>query len=165
MSLVDINAMNEIVDKLAQINVNILRGRLERGGLLKTIKMKKLYIGYDSYVNTWAEFLDAINLNRETARQDMEVYDAFSHFLMHRIDLLESCSYERLVRLLPIVRKAPETKDELLEMTARTRRVDFDNNLKELKGYTATDSCENCMEEVVVLHKCKCCGLVKKIDE
>ena len=95
----------------------------------------------------------------------MEVYDAFSHFLMHRIDLLESCSYERLVRLLPIVRKAPETKDELLEMTARTRRVDFDNNLKELKGYTATDSCENCMEEVVVLHKCKCCGLVKKIDE
>ena len=31
MSLVDINAMNEIVDKLAQINVNILRGRLERG--------------------------------------------------------------------------------------------------------------------------------------
>ena len=81
MSLVDINAMNEIVDKLAQINVNILRGRLERGGLLKTIKMKKLYVGYDSYVNTWAEFLDAINLNRETARQDMEVYDAFSHFI------------------------------------------------------------------------------------
>jgi hypothetical protein len=165
MNLVDVNAMEQIVDKLAKINVNILRGRLERGGLLKTIKLKKLYIGYDSYVNSWAEFLDTINLNRETARQDMEVYDAFSHFLMHRIDLLESCSYERLVRLLPIVKKDPDSRDDLLEMTARTRRVDFDNNLKELKGGTATDSCENCMQEVIVLHKCKCCGLTVKADE
>ena len=165
MSLVDVNAMEQIVNKLANINVTILRGRLERGGILKTIKSKKLYIGYDSYVSSWAEFLDTINLNRETARQDMEVYDAFSHFLMHRIDLLESCSYERLVRLLPIVKKNPDSKDDLLEMTARTRRVDFDNNLKELKGHTATDSCENCMEEVIVLHKCKCCGLTVKRDE
>ena len=165
MNLIEVNAMNDIVEKLAQINVNILRGRLERGGILKTIKLKKLYVGYDSYVSSWSEFLDTINLNRKTARQDMEVHDAFSHFLMHRVDLLESCSYERLVRLLPIVKKDPDSKDKLLEMTARTRRVDFDNNLKELKGNTATDSCEDCMQEVVVLHKCKCCGLVVKIDE
>ena len=162
MSLVDINAMNEIVDKLAQINVNILRGRLERGGLLKTIKMKKLYVGYDSYVNTWAEFLDAINLNRETARQDMEVYDAFSHFLMHRIDLLESCSYERLVRLLPIVKKNPDNKDELLEMTAKTRSVDFDNNLKEMKGLVPDDQCvnpEQCDAPKIILERCGVCGV------
>lgn len=165
MNLVEATVLKDIVNKLARININILRGRLERGGILKEIKEKKLYVGYDSYVSSWSEFLDTINLNRETARQDMEVYDAFSHFLMHRVDLLESCSYERLVRLLPIVKKDPDSRDDLLEMTARTRRVDFDNNLKELKGHTATDSCRDCMQEVIVLHKCKCCGLTVKIDE
>ena len=40
MNLVDVNAMEQIVDKLANINVTILRGRLERGGILKTIKAK-----------------------------------------------------------------------------------------------------------------------------
>ena len=162
MTTVEVSQIDSIVDKLSQINVNILRGRLERGALLKTIKTKKLYLGYDSYVNTWAEFLDTINLNRETARQDMEVHDEFSHFLMHRIDLLEKCSYERLVRLLPVVKKNPESKDELLEMTATTRRVDFDNNIKEKKGLVPSDKCVNpseCDASKIILERCGICGV------
>ena len=44
MNLIEVNAMNDIVEKLAQINVNILRGRLERGGILKTIKLKQQHL-------------------------------------------------------------------------------------------------------------------------
>ena len=66
MNLVEATVLKDIVNKLARININILRGRLERGGILKEIKEKKLYVGYDSYVSSWSEFLDTINLNRET---------------------------------------------------------------------------------------------------
>tara|TARA_R110000796_G_scaffold246683_1_gene371588 strand:- start:1234 stop:1731 length:498 start_codon:yes stop_codon:yes gene_type:complete len=165
MNLVEATVLNDIVSKLARININILRGRLERGGILKEVKAKKLYVGYDSWVTTWAEFLDTIRLNRETARQDMEVYDAFSHFLLHRVDLLESCSYERLVRLLPLVRKDPNKKSELLEMTAKSRRVDFDNNLKELKGLTATDTCKEHFVETQLFERCVKCGQFRKVNE
>ena len=76
--------------------------------------------------------------------------------------LLESCSYERLVRLLPIVKKNPDSKDELLEMTAKTRRVDFDNNLKEMKGLVPDDQCvnpEQCDAPKIILERCGVCGV------
>ena len=53
-------------------------------------------------------------------------------------------------------------KKELLEMATRSNRADFDNNVRELKGLTATDSCKDCMQEYIVLHKCKTCGLTIK---
>ena len=155
--------ISELVDELKNINLNILRGRLERGNILNRIKNEKAYVGYDSYCETWHQFLECLNLNRETARQDMEIYNEFSHFLLQsQKEELMQTSYERLVRLLPLVKQHPETKLELIQMAHRSNRTDFDNNVRELKNLTATDSCENCMEEVIILHKCKCCGLIIK---
>ena len=50
-------------------------------------------------------------------------------------------SYERLVRLLPIVKKHPETKMELLTMANQSNRKDFDINVKGLKGLRTEDNC------------------------
>jgi hypothetical protein len=156
--------INELIEDLKNIDISILKGRLERGNILQRIKTEKAYINYDSYCSTWHEFLEAVHLNRETARQDMEVYTEFSFYVLEQSkESLKKTSYERLVRLLPIIKKEPEKKRELFEMATRSNRADFDNNVRELKNLIATDSCENCMEEVVVLHKCKCCGLVVKI--
>ena len=68
----------ELIEDLKSIDISILKGRLERGNILLRIKNEKAYLGYDSYCNTWHEFLEAIHLNRETARQDMEIYSEFS---------------------------------------------------------------------------------------
>ena len=125
----------DLVRDLKNIDISILKGRLERGNILQRIKTGKAYINYDSYCSTWHEFLEAV---------------------------LKKTSYERLVRLLPIIKKDPEKKRELFEMATRSNRADFDNNVRELKGLVATDSCENCMQEFIVLHKCKCCGLTIK---
>jgi len=159
-----ITHVNELVEDLKNIDISILKGRLERGNILQRIKTEKAYINYDSYCSTWHEFLEAIHLNRETARQDMEVYAEFSFYVLEQSkESLKKTSYERLVRLLPIIKKEPEKKRELFEMATRSNRADFDNNVRELKGLVATDSCEDCMQEFVVLHKCKCCGFVVKI--
>jgi|TARA_R110000824_G_scaffold160056_1_gene334725 hypothetical protein len=153
----------DLVKDLKNIDISILKGRLERGNILQRIKTGKAYINYDSYCSTWHEFLEAVHLNRETARQDMEIYNEFSYFVLEQsAENLRQTSYERLVRLLPIVKKDPEKKRELFEMATRSNRADFDNNVRELKGLVATDSCENCMQEFIVLHKCKCCGLTIK---
>jgi hypothetical protein len=153
----------ELIEDLKSIDISILKGRLERGNILLRIKNEKAYLGYDSYCNTWHEFLEAIHLNRETARQDMEIYSEFSFYVLEQTrENLKQTSYERLVRLLPIVKKEPQMKKELLEMATRSNRADFDNNVRELKGLTATDSCKDCMQEYIVLHKCKCCGLTIK---
>ena len=152
----------DLVDDLKKIDLSILKGRLDRGSILLRIKNEKAYLGYDSYCNTWHDFLEAIQVNRETARQDMEIFKEFSEYVLENADF-EHTSYERLVRLLPFAKKEPEKKQELIEMAQRCNRKDFDNNVRELKGKVATDSCENCMSDYIVLHKCKTCGLTVKI--
>lgn len=154
--------VNDLVDELKNINLTILKGRLERGNILNRIKNEKAYIGYDSWCETFHQFLECINLNRETARQDMEVYKEFSFYLLekHREELLQT-SYERLVRLLPIVRKEPNMKKSLVDMAHRSNRADFDNNIRELKGKIPTDQCD--CNETITLVICVKCGLkVKK---
>lgn len=150
-------SVNDLVEDLKNINLTILRGRLDRGNILIRIKKDKAYIGYDSYCETFHQFLECINLNRETARQDMEVYKEFSYFLLekHREELLQT-SYERLVRLLPVVRRAPQKKKELIDMAHRSNRADFDNNLRELKGKLPTDQCD--CEDTITLVICVKCG-------
>ena len=158
-----IQTLPELVDELKNINIGILRGRLERGNILKRIKENKAYIGYDSYCQNWNEFLEAVGINRETARQDMEIYEEFSYYLNQKVELLANCSYERLVRLLPVAKKDPDLKASLLDMAATASRTDFDNNVKELKGKVPSDKClsiETCEnKQSIILEKCTICGL------
>jgi len=162
-----IQTLPELVDDLKKINISILRGRLERGNILKRIKESKSYINYDSYCSNWNEFLEAVGINRETARQDMEIYEQFSYYLYSRLDLMTNCSYERLVRLLPVVKSQKtnlnQTTQQLLEMAAESNRTDFDNNIRELKGQIPSDMCEH--EETITLIRCVKCGFtIRKKD-
>lgn len=158
-----VQTLPELIDELKNINLGILKGRLERGNILKRIKDNKAYIGYDSYCENWNQFLEAVGINRETARQDMEIYDEFAFYLNQRIDLMHDCSYERLVRLLPVAKLKPNDKNSLLEMAATSSRTDFDNNLRELKGKVPSDKClslDTCdNKQTVILEKCTICGL------
>ena len=56
------NKITPYIDRLANINLAILKGRLERGMYLAKIKADKIYQGYDGWVHTWAEFLDNIGI-------------------------------------------------------------------------------------------------------
>ncbi len=158
-----VQRLPDLIEELKNINITILTGRLERGNILSRIKKSKAYIGYDSYCDTWNQFLEAIGINRETARQDIEIYNEFSYYLMQKADLMANCSYERLVRLLPVVKKEPDLKNSLLEMAASANRNDFDNNVKELKGKIPSDKClsiETCEnKQTIILEKCTICGL------
>tara|TARA_Y100000592_G_C5444794_1_gene305421 strand:- start:259 stop:783 length:525 start_codon:yes stop_codon:yes gene_type:complete len=149
--------LTPIVEKLKSINITILKGRLQRGMLLQKVKEQKLFLGYDGWVNTWAEFLDNINISRETARQDIEIYNEFFDYLENEPLLLNTISYERLVRLLPVVKKDKSSLSKLLDMAARSNRTDFDNNIKEAKGLVPTDKC-NC-ENLIILARCTICGV------
>ena len=154
-----VQTLPNLIEELKKINITILKGRLDRGNILKRIKNSKAYVGYDSYCDTWNEFLEAVGINRETARQDMEIYEEFSYYLMQKVELLANCSYERLVRLLP----DPDLKASLLDMAATASRTDFDNNVKELKGKIPSDKClsiETCEnKQTIILEKCTICGL------
>ena len=153
-----------ILDQLKSINITILKGRLQRGMLLQKLKNQKLYVGYDGWVETWVEFLDSISLSRETARQDMEIYNEFWNYLNEEPLLLNAISYERLVRLLPVVKsRQQKSHTDLLDMAARSSRADFDNNLRELKGKVPNDKCINplnCDSQKIILEKCQICGVI-----
>jgi len=160
-------SIQQAVNRLSEINITVLKGRIERGALLLQLKNDKSYLGHDSWVNSWSDFLDCININRETARQDMEVFQEFAEELTNRPDLLNSCSYERLIRLLPVIRLRKKEgttigRVRLLEMTARSKREDFDNNLKEMKGLAPNDKCvdpSNCDAPKIILERCTICGV------
>ena len=156
--------IESIVDRLRRINVTILKGRLERGAYLSALKQEKLYVGYDSYCDTWNSFLEAINLPRETARQDMKIYEKFAEYLNNNTLWLQNIPYERLVRLLPVAESMTDEKDvaDVLNMALESNRKDFDNNLRELKGLMPTDTCENCFENPQIYEKCTTCGEFRK---
>ncbi len=151
-----------MLERLNNINLAILKGRLERGMYLAKIKHDKVYQGYDGWVSSWTEFLDSIGIARETARQDMEIYAEFASYVQANPKLAESLTYERLVRLLPVVKSNPDIKAGVIEMAATASRFDFDNNIKELKGQTPDDKCINpsdCTSPKIILEKCQICGV------
>ena len=155
--------LEPILEHLKDVNLAILKGRLERGMWLKRIKVEKLYVGYDGWVSSWSEFLDNVAIARETARQDMEIYDQFSAYLLNSPKLMDTLSYERLVRLLPVEKKEPDLKQSLLDMASTASRADFNNNVKELKGQVADDKCINpidCTSPKIILEKCQICGVI-----
>ena len=94
----------------------------------------------------------------------MEIYDQFSFYLLGKLEWLEQCSYERLVRLLPIAKQEPQMKTELIDMAVRSNRADFDNNIRELKGMVATDTCDRHFEKIVIYEKCLHCNEFRKKD-
>jgi len=156
------NKILPYLQRLTNINLTILKGRLERGMYLSKIKVDKIYQGYDGWVHTWAEFLDNIGIARETARQDMEIYAEFASYVQANPKLAETLTYERLVRLLPVVKSNPDIKPAVVEMAATASRFDFDNNVKELKGQTPDDKCVNpsdCTSPKIILERCQICGV------
>lgn len=156
------NKILPYLQRLTNINLTILKGRLERGMYLSKIKVDKIYQGYDGWVHTWAEFLDNIGIARETARQDMEIYTEFASYVQANPKLAETLTYERLVRLLPVVKSNPDIKPAVVEMAATASRFDFENNVKELKGQTPDDKCVNpsdCTSPKIILERCQICGV------
>ena len=156
------NKVLPYLQRLTNINLTILKGRLERGMYLSKIKVDKIYQGYDGWVHTWAEFLDNIGIARETARQDMEIYSEFASYVQANPKLAETLTYERLVRLLPVVKSNPDIKPAVVEMAATASRFDFENNVKELKGQTPDDKCVNpsdCTSPKIILERCQICGV------
>tara|TARA_B100001939_G_scaffold19630_1_gene16161 strand:+ start:2314 stop:2853 length:540 start_codon:yes stop_codon:yes gene_type:complete len=156
------NKILPYLQRLTNINLTILKGRLERGMYLSKIKVDKIYQGYDGWVHTWAEFLDNIGIARETARQDMEIYSEFASYVQANPKLAETLTYERLVRLLPVVKSNPDIKPAVVEMAATASRYDFENNVKELKGQTPDDKCVNpsdCTSPKIILERCQICGV------
>ena len=153
-----------IIDVLQSVNIQLLKGRLQRGLLLKEIKDKKLYIGYEGWVSSWNDFTNCIWLSIETARQDMEIYKEFNEYLENQPLLYNQIPYERLVRLLPVVKsRQQKSHTDLLDMAARSSRADFDNNLRELKGKVPNDKCINplnCDSQKIILEKCQICGVI-----
>jgi hypothetical protein len=151
-----------MLERLSNINLAILKGRLERGMYLAKIKVDKVFQGYDGWVHTWGEFLDSIGIPKETARQDIEIYKEFASYVQANPKLAETLTYERLVRLLPVVKSNPDIKPTVVEMAATASRFDFDNNIKELKGQTPTDKCVNpsdCSSPKIILERCQICGV------
>ena len=159
--------LQEEVENLQTLNLSILRCRLERGNILHRIKENRAYIGYDGYCETWEQFLDAIGLERETTRAEIKIYQEFSLFILGNPEYVNKCRFERLYKLLPLVDKpvSNEKKLDLLDMSIRSNRTDFENNLRELKGKKATDICTSCDENYIVLIKCKECGLIYKKED
>jgi len=159
--LSELVSLDQCIERLKTINISILKGRLERGNILKNIKANKSYLNHDGYVNSWDSFIDAIGINRETARQDIDIFEQFSFYILGKKEILQSCSYERLVRLLPIVKKEPQMKIELLEMATKSNRADFNNNIRELKGMVPADKCvdvSKCDEPSQIYEKCMTCN-------
>ena len=159
--------LQEEVENLQTLNLSILRCRLERGNILHRIKENRAYIGYDGYCETWEQFLDAIGLERETTRAEIKIYQEFSLFILGNPEYVNKCRFERLYKLLPLVDKpvSNEKKLDLLDMSIRSNRTDFENNLRELKGKIPTDSCGRCFERVQKFEKCMYCGKFRIIED
>jgi len=145
------------------------------GGILKKIRDDEHYLvlGYDTFVSYLEN--SELSFKRRTAYYYIEIYEWFIEKLNYQDERLAEIGYEKLVRLLPVVKKAhqnleyPKLKDRVEQFVVdikELRPVDFnkkykdDNADKGYEKYLAPPEyyrCDECGKWVIVVPIEDCC--------
>ena len=140
---------------------------LRMGRLLKKIKNDELYLALD--YPTFRDYLHSpeVEIHWRTAYYYIDIWETFIERLGYKVEELSEYSYDKLRRLLPIVKKKENVK-EVMEKALALRRVDFEREMKGeqrnegFEDYLAPPEfwrCKNCGKWVIVIPEedvCKC---------
>lgn len=157
----------EIHQQLISLKKQMGIAFLRMGNLLKLIRDNKVYEILD--YPTFRDYLHSpeVDIHWRTGYYYIDIWETFIERLGYKPEELSEYSYDKLRKLLPIVKKenAPQ---EVMEKALALRWIDFEREFKSGKlneGFEKTLAppefwrCENCGLWVIVIPKddvCKC---------
>jgi len=154
--------LHQIISEINQCVVGGAKCFLRIGALLKAVRDENLWqLSGAVTFHEWAE--REIRFKRSHAYSCIACYEKYQH-LIEKDPMLLNIEQSRLVKLLPYA-NGDERTEELLHMAKEADAIGFDNNLKELRGTKAPDTCEHPIEEQEEWQKCKRCGIFHKITD
>lgn len=140
---------------------------LKMGRVLKIIRDARLYEHLD--YPTFTDYLHSpeVEIHWRTAYYYIDIWGTFIERLGYKMEELSEYSYDKLRRLLPIVKEKDNT-EEVMEKALALRWVDFNREMKgeqrnkDFEDFLAPPEfwrCQTCGKWVIVVPKtdvCKC---------
>lgn len=139
---------------------------IEMGKLLKRVKDEELFKDLD--YPTFRDYIASeIGIHWRTADYYIDIWKTFIERLGYEAEELSEYSYDKLRKLLPIVKTEKEPR-ELIEKALTLRWVDFERTFKADKRNVGYDDylappeflrCETCKKWIIICPKediCKC---------
>lgn len=116
--------------ELIQIKKNLGIGFLKLGNILKIIRDEGFYTTLD-YVS-FNEYLASpeVSISYRTAFYYIDIWETFVEKLGYKMEELSEYSYDKLRRLLPVVKKEKDTK-EVMEKALALRWSDFNKEYRD----------------------------------
>ena len=150
----------QVVDLKKQMGLAFLK----LGHLLKQIRDESLYETLD--YPTFRDYLHSpeVGIHYRTAHYYIDIWETFIERLGYGVDDLVGLSYDRLRKLLPIVKKEQNTS-EIMDKAKELRWIDFEREYKSEKLNKGTEylappeflKCEKCGKWIVILPKSDMC--------
>lgn len=165
-----VTAIQKQADRLHQARMNIKnglanasKGYLNVGKWLMIVRHEGLW-KLEQTVTTFDQWVETeVGIGKSAAYHAIGVYEKFGDLLENSNEFV-GLDFYKVVALLPYVpqKATVQQKEDLLHMAKTSTVKGLANNLKEMKGGTATDACEHLETELVTFQKCKVCGKLIK---
>lgn len=106
---------------------------LNMGKLLKIIRDNKFYkpLGYDNFTSYVIN--SELGFKRSTAYYYIEIFEFFAQKLKWKQEKIVEMGYDKLVRLMPVIKKNPEKVEELVTDAKVLRPYDFNKKYRDEK--------------------------------
>jgi len=152
-----------LVNEIQKAKSETVRNFLIIGRNLDLIQKEKIWQYYGEHLKRFDDFLKEIGIGRSTAYNCIAIWREFGGLLMSkRLDI----EYFRLVKLLPVVKNKSEEEKESWLLKAENLTVEgFNDEIREAKGFLATDNCPHPEEERIYFYRCRKCGKWVKTDD
>jgi len=136
------------------------------GELLKDIRDKKFYeeLGYKNFTSYVVN--SELGFKRSTAYYYIEIFEFFAQKLKWKQEKIAEMGYDKLVRLMPVIKKNPEKTDALVIDAEVLRPYDFNKKYRDeekQKGHEDVLAppeyfrCEKCGKWKIVIPIDDCC--------
>ena len=154
-------------ESIVKLKRNMGVAFLRLGELLKKVKDGKLYERLD--YPTFRDYLHSpeVGINWRTGYYYIEIWEMFIERLGYTPEFLIGYSYDRLRKLLPIVKKENEAgAKEIMEQAKELRWVDFERQFKDEKKQEKFKDrlappeyfrCDECGKRNIVVPVEECC--------
>lgn len=139
---------------------------LKMGELLKEIRDNNYYkeLGYDNFISYIVN--SELGFKRSTAYYYISIFEFFVEKLKWEQEKIVGMGYDKLVRLMPIIKKNPDNLEDLVTDAEVLRPYDFNKKYKDEEKQNGHEDflappeyfrCEKCGKWIIVVPIDDCC--------
>ena len=139
---------------------------LKMGELLKVIRDNKFYevLGYDNFTSYVIN--SELGFKRSTAYYYIEIFEFFVQKLKWEQKKIVEMGYDKLIRLMPVIKKNPENEEELATDAEALRPYDFNKKYRDEEKQNGHEDflappeyfrCEKCGKWIISVPTDDCC--------